>query len=141
MAKPDSSQPPGKPIELVMQKTKRDRERLVELFGEAFSLEEMAQYLRVDYKWLREHYAELGGLRLGRKFLFFEKRIEREINNANLFKEKGQMAGLREKERTEENEGFSDTGTCNRMGSRRAKTTTKKELLSRDKYNLLDPSA
>ena len=123
-----------------MQKTKRDRKRLVELFGEAFSLEEMAEYLGVDKKWLREHYSDLGGIRLGRKFLFFEKRIEREINNANFYKEEGQMAGLCKEERTKKTEDVSDTRTGIRLGGKREKAPTKKELLRRDKHGLLDTS-
>jgi hypothetical protein len=123
-----------------MQKTNRDRKRLVELFGEAFSLEEMAEYLGVDKKWLREHHLKLGGIRLGRKFLFFEKRIEREINNADFYKEEGQMAELCEEERTKKTEDVSDTRTGIRLGGKREKAPTKKELLRRDKHGLLDTS-
>jgi len=123
-----------------MQKPKRDRNKLVELFGEAFSLEEMAEYLSVDKKWLREHHLKLGGIRLGRKFLVFETGLEREINSANFDKEEEQMAGLCKEERTKKTEDVSDTRTGIRLGGKREKAPTKKELLRRDKHGLLDTS-
>jgi hypothetical protein len=122
-----------------MQKPKQNRDVLVKKFGETFSLDEMSGYLGVDKKWLWDHYSELGGIRLGRKLLFFEKRIERVINDANFYKEKGQMAGLREKEWAKETEDVSNKGTGFGLGGKREKSPTKKEL-RRDKHGLLDTS-
>ena len=43
--------------------------------GKALRAKEIAQYLDVDVKTVRKYYRELGGIRLGRHYRFFEKEI------------------------------------------------------------------
>jgi hypothetical protein len=43
--------------------------------GKALRAKEIAQYLDVDIKTVRKYYSELGGIRLGRHYRFFEKEI------------------------------------------------------------------
>ena len=43
--------------------------------GRRMSAEEVADYLGLDEKTVRQYYRELGGMRLGRLFLFFERSI------------------------------------------------------------------
>jgi excisionase family DNA binding protein len=43
--------------------------------GKALRAQEIAQYLDVDVKTVRKYYHELGGIRLGRHYRFFEKEI------------------------------------------------------------------
>ena len=53
---------------------------MVESLGKALSLQELAEILNCDVRFVRRHYAALGGIRLGpRKIVFFEKEIERAI--------------------------------------------------------------
>ena len=105
-------------------------------FGKVYTPKDMAKYLGVDEGTVKKYYAELGGMRLGRRYLFFEKRIERLVNDAVLRQEKTGMGGLREDEGTEETKILPDKNSCSGMGSD-AKKATKKELRARDTYNLL----
>ena len=43
--------------------------------GPRLSVEDVAGYLGLDEKTVRQYYRELGGMRLGRLFLFFERSI------------------------------------------------------------------
>ena len=48
---------------------------LDEHLGKAISAEDVAAYIGCDVKTVRKHYRELGGMRLGRHYLFFERSI------------------------------------------------------------------
>ena len=48
---------------------------LDEHLGKALSAEEVADYIGCDVKTVRKHYEELGGMRLGRHYLFFERSL------------------------------------------------------------------
>jgi hypothetical protein len=48
---------------------------LDEHLGKALSAEKVADYIGCDVKTVRKHYEELGGMRLGRHYLFFERSI------------------------------------------------------------------
>ena len=53
---------------------------MVESLGKALSPQDLAEILDCDVRFVRRHYAALGGIRLGqRKIVFFEKEIERAI--------------------------------------------------------------
>ena len=43
--------------------------------GKALRTQDVAEYLGVDIKTVRKYYRELGGIRLGRHYRFFEKEI------------------------------------------------------------------
>lgn len=43
--------------------------------GKALRAEEVAKYLGVNVKTVRDNYRELGGIRFGRQYRFFEKEI------------------------------------------------------------------
>ena len=49
--------------------------QLKQSLGKALRAQEVAQYLDVDIKTVRKYYRELGGIRLGRHYRFFEKEI------------------------------------------------------------------
>ena len=46
-----------------------------ENLGRSLSAESVAKYLGLDVKTVRQYYRELGGMRLGRRYLFFERSI------------------------------------------------------------------
>ena len=50
-------------------------DQLEQSLGKALRAQEIAQYLDVDVKTVRKYYRELGGIRLGRHYRFFEKEI------------------------------------------------------------------
>jgi len=43
--------------------------------GKALRAKDVAEYLGCNEKTVRDHYQELGGMRLGRHYRFFERRI------------------------------------------------------------------
>lgn len=43
--------------------------------GRSLTDHEVAGYLGVDVRLVRKHFARLGGMRLGRKYVFFEKGV------------------------------------------------------------------
>ena len=47
--------------------------------GKALRTKEVAQYLGLDEKTVRQYYQDLGGIRLGRRYLFFERSVENAI--------------------------------------------------------------
>ena len=48
---------------------------LEEHLGKALRCQDIADYLGVDEKTVRQYYKELGGIRLGRLYVFFEKEV------------------------------------------------------------------
>jgi hypothetical protein len=44
-------------------------------FGKRLSTQQVAAYLGLDQKTIRKYHQELGGIRLGRRYVFFEKEI------------------------------------------------------------------
>ena len=53
--------------------------------GKALRPKHLAEYLGLDQKKVRQYYRQLGGIRLGRRYLFFEKEV------VNAIQEKRQM--------------------------------------------------
>ena len=43
--------------------------------GKKLTVNDVAEFLGVDKKTVRENYKKLGGMRLGRRYLFFERSI------------------------------------------------------------------
>jgi DNA-binding transcriptional ArsR family regulator len=55
---------------------------LRENLGRKVSIKELAEYLGLDIETVRRHYIALGGIRLGRRILFFENLIIEAIREA-----------------------------------------------------------
>jgi len=110
---------------------------LEEKLGQVYTPAELAEYLKVDEDTVRKYYRRMGGIRLGRRILFFDKLIERSINDAILQQEKEAMDSVCHKERDKETSDI-----CNKEGSSGirgevAKIPTK-QVAGRDLYGLLN---
>jgi hypothetical protein len=55
-------------------------EILEQNLGKPLRSKDVAKYLGVDIKTVRKYYLDLGGIRLGRHFVFFEKEIVNAIS-------------------------------------------------------------
>ena len=77
-------------------------EVIQEDLGQVLSAEEVAEYLGLDVKTVRQYYRELGGMRLGRKYLFFERRM------INAIQERTEMDSPSEEGREEGQQGISN---------------------------------
>jgi predicted DNA-binding transcriptional regulator AlpA len=50
-------------------------DQLEQSLGKALRAKDVAEYLGMNVKHIRNHYKDLGGIRLGRHYRFFEKEI------------------------------------------------------------------
>jgi predicted transcriptional regulator len=69
---------------------------LEERLGRALRCQELAEFLGIDEKTVRQYYKELGGMRMGRLYVFFEKEVIRAIQT------RSQVGGRSEEEGQEE---------------------------------------
>jgi hypothetical protein len=103
--------------------------QLNEDLGNAMNTQEVADYFKLDVKTVRKYYKQLGGMRLGRHYRFFEKEIYNAVQNWN------EMEGPSEERWTEDGEDIQHTEGGNRLGSRDAEKT-RKRLDREDRHGL-----
>lgn len=109
---------------------------LEEKLGKVYTPIELAEFLKVDGDTVRKYYQRLGGIRLGRRILFFDKLIERSICNAVLQQQQEEVDCLREEERDKETGYISNEEGSPGIRSEVAKVS-KKQVAGRDPYDLL----
>lgn len=49
--------------------------RIYEKLGKPMSAQQVAAYLNIDVKTVRKYYQELGGIRIGNRYRFFEEEV------------------------------------------------------------------
>ena len=103
---------------------------LKESLGKEVSVRELSQTLGLNKKTIRSHYDELGGVKIGRRFKFYEKEVLRAIQ-----KRKKDLRTSK-KERSEERESVSDSQRSESMGSRDEKVI-RRRVERDDKHGLL----
>ena len=98
--------------------------------GRVMTAKEVAEYLQIDMRTVRKYYLQLGGVRLGKAYRFFERRINDAIQT------QWKMVRPGQDERQNQKEDISDQKTSHRMGGR----TVKERGIdaTRDPFNLLD---
>lgn len=97
--------------------------------GQALSAEEVAHYLGLDVKTVRKYHQHLGGIRLGRRFVFFEKEI------VNAIQKRTTMDCPSEEGREEAEQGFPDEEGGHRVGNEDA-AKTRRRLEAEDCHNI-----
>jgi len=97
--------------------------------GKCLSAKEVAQFLNLDEKTVRTHYRTLGGMRLGRRFVFFERRL------IDAIQARTEMDSPSAQGRAEEGEGFSDKDRSDELGVQDAKKA-RKRLEREDRHGL-----
>ena len=107
--------------------------------GSVFTVQEIAAHLRVDKKWVYEHYEKLGGLRIGGRILFFENRIVQvvEKEDCHAISEEEQMDRMCETARRSTGENFPDPTRRSGLGSQ-AKGDTLRKLRREDRHGVFD---
>jgi len=98
--------------------------------GKVLGTEDISQYTGLDVKTIRKYYKELGGMRLGRRILFFERSFINAISNRTT-KMEGPSA---EKWETERQNIQHEEGGCG-VGSHN-ETKTRRRLEREDKHGL-----
>src|SRR5512136_2158040 len=113
-----------------MNKSDICNNEITEKLGPVLTAEQVAGYLRVDVRTIRKYHSKLGGIRLGRRILFFEKEV---INALS----KGINMGCPSQERrNEKGEDIPNEEGSSGVGSP-AKKATRGQVERRDKHHLL----
>jgi len=116
--------------------TTKKIDSLREKLGYVYSSQEIAEYLSIDEDTVRKYYRQLGGMRLGRRILFFDKLIERSICDAILQQKEEEMDCLRKKERGKETSViFNEEGSSGVRG--KVEKIPKEQMGRRDPFHLL----
>ena len=97
--------------------------------GRVLSTKQVAKYLNIKEKTVRTHYQELGGIRLGRHFKFFERRI------IDAVEKRQEIYSADQEERAAERKGVLEVGRCKGMGEQNAKNV-RRRLERQDKHGL-----
>ena len=100
-----------------------------EELGKCLSAKEVARFLNLDEKTVRFHYRSLGGMRLGRRFVFFERRL------INAIQTRTEMDSPSAQGRAEEGEGIPDEDSSDGLGVQDAKKA-RKRLEREDRHGL-----
>ena len=100
-----------------------------EELGQCLSAKEVAQFLNLDEKTVRLHYRSLGGMRLGRRFVFFERRL------IDAIQARTEMDCPSAQGRAEKGESISDEDRSDELGVQDAKKA-RKRLEREDRHGL-----
>ena len=100
-----------------------------EKLGRPMTAKQVAAYLKIDVKTARKYYRELGGIRIGRRYLFFEEEVYNAIQKRN------EVCRTNEEGRKEEREGLQEQKSSSILGSRDA-AKIRRRLVREDKHNL-----
>ncbi len=100
-----------------------------EKLGRSMSAKQIAAYLMIDVKTVRKYYRELGGIRIGRRYLFFEEEVY------NAIQTRKEVYRTDKEGRKEERESIQDQKSSIGLGSRDA-AKVRRRLAREDKHNL-----
>ena len=100
--------------------------------GNALTVKELAEYLNVNEKTIRENYRQFGGIKIGRHYRFFTK----EVANA-LEKRQEQIYSTSKAERKTERESISDPERGKNLGVSNEKNV-RRRMERDDRHGLLD---
>lgn len=89
-------------------------QQLQKQLGRPLKTKEVASFLGLDVKTVRQYYQQLGGIRLGRHYLFFEREV------INAIQKKRQVGRSSKKKRQEKGEDVSDKKRSHQLGKRNA---------------------
>ena len=91
---------------------------------------DMADYLGLDEKTVRLYYHDLGGVRLGRRILFFEKEV------INAVQKRSKMGSPSEIQREEEGKSLPEQEGGNSLGKRKS-VKSRGDMAGEDKHGVL----
>ena len=95
------------------------------------SAKELANHLRLDVKTVRKHYSKLGGMRLGRQYLFFERSVVNAIQERTEMDCPSAEGGAETGEGISNEEGSVDVGSQNEAKARQ-------RMEQEDRHDLLE---
>ena len=103
---------------------------LEKILGEAITVKELAEYLGINQKTLRENYRQFGGIRVGRHYRFFTKEVAKYA-----LEKRQEIYSASQEERSAEREGISDAEGSKKMGIGNAENV-RRRVERHDKHRL-----
>ena len=100
--------------------------------GEAITVKELAEYLGINQKTLRENYRQFGGVKIGRHYRFFTKEV------ANALEKRQEIYSADQEERSAERKSISDTEGSESVGSKDEKAVRRRVERQDDKHGLFN---
>lgn len=104
---------------------------LNENLGTPMTTKQVADYLGVDTKTVRKYYRELGGIRLGRHYRFFEQEICNAVQTKRQMDSPGEKAGITKGKNISDKKGGSGLGIRDEQKAR-------KRMDREDRHSLFD---
>ena len=104
-------------------------ETLERNLGKPYRTRDVAKYLGLDVKTVRKYYRELGGIRLGRHYVFFEKEI------CNAVQKRTEVDCPSEERGTETGEGVLEQNESQGLGSQDA-AKVRRRMEREDRHGL-----
>ena len=105
---------------------------LTKYLGDVMTVKELADYLKINEKTVREHYLDFNGIKVGRHYRFFTQ----EVANA-LEKRQEQIYSTGQEERPATGKGLSDAEGSESVGSQNEKAV-RRRVERNDRHGLLD---
>jgi hypothetical protein len=101
------------------------------------SAQELAAYLNIDVKTARKYYQELGGVRIGSRYKFFEMEVCDAVqkNRSEGRKDKNHIYRTSEKKREEDRKAIQDEKRGTDVGNENEKSI-KRRLAKKDQHGL-----
>ena len=99
--------------------------------GKALTTKELAEYLGVNEKTIRENYRQFGGVKIGRHYRFFTKEV------TNALEKREEICGASQEEWETERESISDPERSKKMGIGNAQDVGR-GMERDDRHGLLD---
>jgi hypothetical protein len=103
---------------------------LDENLGKVLSPKDLAGYMGLDEKTVRLYYHDLGGIRLGRRILFFEKEV------INAVQKRSKVGSPSKNQREEEGKDLPEQEGGGRMGKRKP-VKSRGDMAGEDKHGVL----
>jgi len=101
-----------------------------EQLGEVLTAKDISQYFGLDEKTVRLYHRDLGGIRLGRRILFFEKEV------INAVQKRSKMGSPSESKREEEGKALPEQEGGSSMGKRKS-VKSRGDMAREDKHGVL----
>ena len=99
--------------------------------GKVLSTKELSEILDADEKTIRKYNQELGGIRIGRHYKFFEKEVINAIQTRN------KLYWTSKEEWESDRESIQEKRGCEELGSQDA-YAMRRRLAQKDKHGLLN---
>ena len=100
--------------------------------GKALTAKQLAEFLGVNEKTIRENYRQFGGIKIGRHYRFFTKEIK------DALEKRQEIYSADQEERSAERKSISDTEGSESVGSKDEKAVRRRVERQDDKHGLFN---